>query len=188
MNILWKKITEFDTYSVSEEGKVWRDEHEMTYSNGRVRTMPEKEKQIQVRPKTGYNTVNLFKKQKYRQLYVHRLVAEAFIPNPDNLPQVNHKDGDKSNNHVSNLEWCSALHNMRHSVDIGLRPLGKDVHNSILNEEIVVQILDLYDTKMKITKIAELVGYGLYVVKHVCYNETWKHVKHPRLECKYLKN
>ena len=51
--------------------------------------------------------------------YIHRLVAKAFIPNPDNLPQVNHKDFDKSNNDVSNLEWVSRADNIQHSHDNG---------------------------------------------------------------------
>ena len=55
--------------------------------------------------------------KKYR---INRLIAIYFIPNPDNLPQVNHKDGNKLNNKVNNLEWCSASYNTKHSYDIGL--------------------------------------------------------------------
>lgn len=51
---------------------------------------------------------------------VHRLVAQHFLPNPDNMKEVNHKDGNKDNNHVSNLEWCTRSHNVKHSFDMGL--------------------------------------------------------------------
>lgn len=69
----------------------------------------------------GYLTVHLFsiyipnKKSKSKREYIHRLVAKAFLPNLDNLPQVNHKDSDKSNNAVENLEWSSGSHNIKHS-------------------------------------------------------------------------
>ena len=61
---------------------------------------------------TVYKKVSLWKDGKYKQFYVHRLVAEAFIPNPDKLPIVNHKDEDKSNNRVDNLEWCTNHYNL----------------------------------------------------------------------------
>lgn len=60
---------------------------------------------------TGYSTVQLFKDGKMKVIAVHRLVAQAFIPNPNNLPQVNHKDGNKQNNNKSNLEWCTVKYN-----------------------------------------------------------------------------
>lgn len=63
----------------------------------------------------SYREVALCKNCKYKVVLVHRLVAEAFIPNPDNLPQVNHKDEDKSNNRVDNLEWCDAKYNCNYS-------------------------------------------------------------------------
>ncbi len=62
----------------------------------------------------GYMQVCLYKGEESMKKYVHRIVAEAFIPNPDNLPEVNHKDENKINNHAGNLEWCSHQDNMKH--------------------------------------------------------------------------
>lgn len=69
----------------------------------------------------GYERVQLSKDGKRKYMAVHRLVALTYIPNPDNLPQVNHIDGDKTNNSASNLEWCTQSHNQRHSLRLGLR-------------------------------------------------------------------
>lgn len=76
--------------------------------------------------KQGYKVVNL----KGNLHYVHRLVANAFIPNPNQLPEVNHIDGNKFNNHVNNLEWVTSSENMKHAYKTGLikhsRKFGKD--------------------------------------------------------------
>lgn len=61
----------------------------------------------------GYVQIRLHNDGEFKRMLVHRLVAEAFIPNPDNLPVVNHKDRNPSNNNVSNLEWCTQSHNVR---------------------------------------------------------------------------
>ena len=66
----------------------------------------------------GYKKVHLYKNGSGKSFQVHRLVAEAFIPNPDNLPQVNHIDEDHSNNYVENLEWCDRKYNMRYGTAI----------------------------------------------------------------------
>lgn len=68
----------------------------------------------------GYFAVSLSKEDKRTSYRVHRLVANAFIPNPDNKPQVNHIDGDKSNNKAENLEWLTQSENMKHAFRIGL--------------------------------------------------------------------
>lgn len=70
--------------------------------------------------KNGYYYVNLYNENGRKTKKIHRLVAETFIPNPDNLPQVNHKDGNKLNNHVDNLEWCDGSYNMQHANALGL--------------------------------------------------------------------
>lgn len=68
----------------------------------------------------GYLTVNFKVKGKQKNFYVHRLVAQQFIPNPDNKPEVNHIDGNKYNNLVDNLEWSTRLENVRHAFRTGL--------------------------------------------------------------------
>lgn len=78
----------------------------------------------------GYLYIQIGKGVENRR-YIHRLVAELFIPNPDNLPQVNHKDGDKSNNHVENLEWVTAMENSIHATKFGLRKVGAEAEGAI---------------------------------------------------------
>lgn len=79
------------------------------------------QKRKYLRPKSngrGYLQIELTKEKNHKMHYVHRLVAEAFIENPDNLPQVNHKDENKKNNATENLEWCSAKHNLSYGTRI----------------------------------------------------------------------
>lgn len=70
----------------------------------------------------GYKQVFICVKNKHYMRYVHRLVAECYIPNPNNLPEVNHKDGNKANNAVDNLEWCTRKENLNHAIRTGLKP------------------------------------------------------------------
>lgn len=82
--------------------------------------------------KKGYHQVTL---SGIGRKKVHRLVAMLFIPNPDNLPQVNHKDGNKSNNRVENLEWCDQDYNNKHARGTGLNNIAKSNHDRWLDEE-----------------------------------------------------
>lgn len=68
----------------------------------------------------GYLTVELFKNGKGKTHKIHRMVAEAFVPNVDGKPLINHKDGNKQNNHFENLEWCTYSENLKHAWDMGL--------------------------------------------------------------------
>ena len=97
--------------------EIWKDikGYEGLYqiSNlGNVKSISKKVKKLKpFNDKDGYKLVNLYKNKKIKQVRVHRLVGINFIPNPNNLPQINHKDEDKSNNIVSNLEWVSLIDN-----------------------------------------------------------------------------
>lgn len=98
----WRPIAGFPNYQVSNRGRVKNIKSGKIIKNS-----------IDV---NGYESVNLWKNNKLKHFRVHRLVAEAFIENPYNLPQINHIDENKTNNDVTNLEWCTASQNIRHSI------------------------------------------------------------------------
>jgi len=124
MGEVWKDIKGYEgIYQVSNTGKIKRIGK---YSNQFGYTW-ESDRLLKPSPKDNqYLIVNLSKNGKIKQKYVHRLVAEAFIPNPENKPTINHKDGDRSNNHVSNLEWATYAENNIHSIEV----LDRDTKNS----------------------------------------------------------
>lgn len=89
---------------------------------------------------TGYLTVDLSKEGDARRYKVHRLKATAFIPNPNNYPEINHMDGNKLNNRLSNLEWCTSSQNRIHAYKEGLKP-------SKLSKGDVDEIIKVYPSK-----------------------------------------
>lgn len=103
---IWKPIPNYENYEVSSLGRV----RSLNYNNqtDKVRIL-----KLAIR-KDGYTQIMLNKEGKCKMYSVHRLVAEAFIPNPNNLPCVNHIDENKQNNDVSNLEWCSYGYNINY--------------------------------------------------------------------------
>ena len=103
MKEIWKDIKGYEgLYQVSNLGRV----KSLSRKNH-----PKEEFRNLITNSKGYLIVNLLKNNKGKTNKVHRLVAEAFIPNPNNYPQVNHKDENKTNNHVDNLEWCTNKYN-----------------------------------------------------------------------------
>ena len=118
--------------------EIWKDKkdyegHYQVSNFGRVKSIKFGKERIMnlVTDKYGYLYVNLYKNNIKKAYFVHRLVAEAFLPNPNNLPCVNHKDEDKSNNIVSNIEWCDVKYNTNYGAS-----LEKRAFNSRRNKRI----------------------------------------------------
>ena len=121
-NIIWQTIPGFEgLYEINTQGDIRSIEREFTYYDprwGRYNTRHIKSKFMRIYDNCGYRFICLRKEGEYYQEYIHRLVALTFIPNPENKPQVNHIDGNKSNNSVDNLEWVTGSKNIRHMYDI----------------------------------------------------------------------
>ncbi len=105
----WKRIRGYD-YAISIFGRVKSIEREIIMKNGLSKTIKESIRKPEI--VRGYLIVDLYDDKGHRKNFqIHRLVAENFIDNPESLPFVNHKDENKLNNNVSNLEWCTASYN-----------------------------------------------------------------------------
>lgn len=117
----WKDVKGYEgIYEVSNHGRVKTKKGKTTHSVLHGKRVWEERILKQKTDKRGYKRVALWKEKKTKTLLVHRLVADAFIENPNDEPLVNHKDGNPSNNKRENLEWCDSKHNVNHAFDNGL--------------------------------------------------------------------
>ncbi len=97
---IWEKIKDYDNYEVSDLGRIRSKKYGIL---------------TPIKKDNGYLQINLCRNGIYKTFILHRLVALAFIPNPNNYPEINHKDEDKTNNCVDNLEWCTKSYNMTYN-------------------------------------------------------------------------
>lgn len=128
----------------------------------------------------GYRQVHLYKNRIKTSKLVHVLVAQSFILNPENKPKVNHKDGEKANNHVENLEWCTQLENIHHSMYIlGKTYHGSKHHHAKLTEEIITKMKEMHRDypAMKNRDIAKVFGIWESNMSWILAGKVWKHVK-----------
>lgn len=152
MSEVWKDIKGYEgVYMVSNWGRV----KSLKYG---------KEKVIKPRKAgIGYLQVVLFKNGKGKSYFVHRLVAQAFIPNPDNLPIINHKDEKPSNNNVDNLEWCNHCYNLTYGSRIKrvLDKTSKPTYQYTLDGELIAE----YPSTMEVER---QLGYSQGNISQCC--------------------
>lgn len=119
---IWKPVKENPVYLVSNYGRVKTIDHPVwCVKNNSFSIRKGIMCVLSNNNSKKYWRVAIQINNKQKHFAVHRLVAQAFIPNPNNLPQINHIDGNKDNNHVSNLEWCDNSYNQIHAFNIGLQ-------------------------------------------------------------------
>ncbi len=117
----------------------------------------------------GYLRVGIGKKL----MFVHRLVATKYVPNPNNLPQVNHKDGNKLNNSADNLEWVSNQDNRNHALENGLHIMGERCPWAKLNQD-QVDFIRKYDN-IPSKEMAKIFSISYSHVREIRRNTTWRH-------------
>lgn len=153
---VWKNICGFENYQVS--------------NFGRIKNKAGKMKIIQT-TKNGYSQVLLWVGHKAKAFYVHRLVAETFITNSENKLDVNHIDGNKQNNCVENLEWCTRSENLQHAYKNNLRVAS----NQKLSLEQVKQI-KLNQDKLSRKQLAEKFNVSYWTICDIFQNKSFKGV------------
>lgn len=150
-------------YYITEDGKIYRNGREIF---GWI-------------TKKGYRQITIYFNGEKRKEYIHRIVGELYLDNPDNKPQINHKNGNKLDNRIENLEWVTNQENRTHALENGLHPVGEDVTAHKLTEKEVLWIRNNY-----IPKHPEFGGIGLAekfnvnssCISKIINNTRWKHI------------
>lgn len=156
---VWKDIEGYEgLYQVSTCGNI--KSLAKPRKNGNGRSYIQKEKLLkQTFTSTGYKKVELYKDGKRKGFKVHRLVAIAFIPNPDNKPEVNHIDGNKINNNIDNLEWVTSSENSIHAYETGLSPNKKELDE--------IRIIELYNKGASKEEISRMFDVSNVVIVRI---------------------
>lgn len=125
----------------------------------------------------GYFYVGLYKNKKSNKIAAHILIAKAFIPNPENKPQINHINCIKTDNRIENLEWCTAKENTIHALKNNLLIIPKGELNGMskLNNE-SVNIIRNKQNKISRKKLSEMFGISIKHVSRIRAKERWKHI------------
>lgn len=162
----WKDVKKYENlYEVSSRGRIRRSINDFPHDG----TYPGKI--LQGTNVRGYIKVKLRKNKKPKLVFLHKVVAEAFLKNTENKTQINHKDGNKKNNYIKNLEWCTPKENIHHAIRIGLR---KNIPIKLSSSE-AKEIRFMYSSGVVFQKeIAKKFNISQALVSAICLQKVWK--------------
>ena len=178
MNEEWKDIPNYEGwYQVSNLGNVRSLDRKIIYSNGKIYIAKGKNLKPTLR-KNGYYYVTSAKNSNKPKFDIHKLVAFVFIDNPNNYPCVNHIDGNKYNNRIDNLEWCTYSENAIHADRLGLklRTYGESNGMSKLTKDDILKIRNLLDEGIKGKDISKMFNIAQSTVSLIKNNKLWSHI------------
>lgn len=182
-NEVFKKIDGIDGIEVSNSGKIKFLSKKIIDTNGNERIYKEKIKDKFAINSSGYKKISYYNDGEFKNYYLHRLIAMAFIPNPENKPFVNHKDGNKLNNNIDNLEWCTHSENIIHAYknhlkeDTGYAKYIRRESNRKLTEDEINDIRAMYKKGIKQVDIAK--KYNLYsrTVNNIVHDNLYRQIE-----------
>lgn len=176
MEEIWKDIKDYvGLYQVSNLGRVKSLKRRVKKWNG-YRMIGEKILKSKL-DKNGYCLITLCKNNIDKTFKMHRLVAQSFIPNPQNKPEINHKNNQKQKNYVKNLEWVTSKENKQHSIKNGWFHTAKGENNghAKLTEKQVLEIRNLYP-KLNQLQLAKKYDVGGTTIHDIVHKIHWKHI------------
>ena len=181
MKEIFKTIALFPDYEVSNYGRVKTKSRMVRYTHSvtkkeHFRITEKRFLKVHFNNVTGYKFCQLYLNKKMYNITIHRLVATTFIINSLEADFINHKDGNKHNNEIDNLEWCTNLYNHEHATQTGLKAKGESIGSSKLNDKSVHAIKYFLNKGYSHTELSIAFDISRATISLISKNKLWRHV------------